>query len=78
MNLTKRLNMFAHVCRHKPRHKLCAERVIDAVEDIRKLEIIIQEMVFVSHNHEVLASYPEHVDLSEKVSFPERLREVLE
>ena len=76
--LKGRLLVFLHICSCNPTHKLCGERMREAIEDIDKLETIIREMVFINYDHEVVANYREDVDLSGKVSFPERLREVLE
>lgn len=35
--IVKRLNVFAHLCRHKARHELCGKRVSEAVEEIERL-----------------------------------------
>jgi len=46
--------------------------------DIEQLETILQELVFRNEiNAEIICRWREDVDLSEKVSFPERLRKAL-
>lgn len=77
MKLFERLNVFAHVCRASAKHKLCAARMDEAIADIRKLETIIRETMSLGDDHAVQCQYIEDTDLSKLVSFPERLREVL-